>query len=367
MRKVVVLIFIISQLFLSGCWDQRLLKSSRLVYSTAFDLGGNDSMVEGTVIIRDFKGGVPTNLEVNAEGYSIRDLRINLENRISGNLEQSKNQVYLLGEDLAKEDIYDFMDIFFRDPQNSISSKIAVTKGTAGDYLRKLSMNNVLISEFIIESIASSESQSKVPKVNMQTICTVMFDEGKDFMLPLFKMKEQEIIQDGTALFSGRRMTGELTDEESTILLIMTKQEGKVARFVSKVNADKEPNIQNYISYNLMNTKVKMRILSNTPGNIRVGLHLKADIDVAEYPPNQLFTKKEIKRLNKEIVGDLTSRIEDSIKKIQEANSDLFGVGRELIAFHPKEWNRMNWREEYPTIHFETNVQAEITGNGIIN
>ena len=367
MKKLILLMLVFAQVFLSGCWDQRLLKRSRLVYSSAFDLTEDKDKIRGTAVIRDFKEGVPTNLEVMATGHTIRDVRIHLDKKVSDNFEPSKNRIFLLGETLAKEDIYDFLDIFYRDPNSSISSKIAITKGDAGSYLMPLMANNVLISEYLIESISSAETTTEVPKANLQTICTIMFDEGRDFMLPLFKTVNQEIQLDGTALFDQRKMTGELNYTESTLMLIMMNQKSKVARFVTKVSSGKEPNIQNYITFNVVKPKARVEIIKAEPGNIHVNLTLKSNINIVEYPPNQLFDEKEVKRLNKTISKDMTKRLENTVEKVQAANSDIFGLGRELIAFRPEAWKKMDWKEEYPNITFHSDVEMEIVGTGIIN
>ncbi|MFU8689112.1 Ger(x)C family spore germination protein [Rossellomorea sp. FS2] len=367
MKKFLVVLLILSQVILSGCWDQRLLKRSRLVYSSAFDLTEDKEKIRGTAVIRDFKEGVPTNLEVSGTGHTIRDVRIHLDKKVSDNFEPSKNRVFLLGESLAKEDIYDFLDIFYRDPNSSISSKIAITRGDAGPYLMHLIENNVLISEYIIESISSAESVTEVPKANLQTICTIMFDEGRDFMLPMFEYKNDEIVLNGTALFDERRMTGELDYSQSALMLIMMKQKSKVARFVTKVNSGKEPNIQNYITFNIVKPKVKVEFSSLEPGNIHVNLSLKSNINVVEYPPNRLFDQKELDRLNDVISKNMTKRLEETIEKVQDANSDVLGLGRELIAFHPEVWKELNWKEEYQRITFHPKVELHIVGTGIIN
>lgn len=353
-------------LLLSGCWDQRLLKNGRLVFSSAFDLTP-DGDIHATAIIRDFKNGTPTNTEVEANGKTIRDLRMQMDRKISGTFEPSKNRVFLLGEDLAKEDIYDFLDIFYRDPNSSISSKLAIAEGEAGEILATIEQKNILISEYIIESISSAESFTGIPNVNLQSICTMMFDEGKDFFVPLLKMENDEVILSGNALFHKRSMAGKLSIPESTLVLVLMNQKGKMARVVTKVYKGRDVNIENYITYNLVDPKTKMKIQSTTPGNIKVELTLKTGASIVEFPQDELADKAKLKELDEKLTEHLTKEAEEVIKKIQEANSDLFGIGRELIAFHPKVWEQVDWEKEYPTVTITPKIELEIVGNGIIN
>ncbi|PFA70729.1 hypothetical protein CN378_00210 [Bacillus sp. AFS015802] len=363
-RKMIILLGILP--FLSGCWDQRLLRNGRLVFSSSFDLLDDDT-IRATAIIRDFKNGTPTNTLVQGEGETIRETRMSMDRKISGVFEPSKDRVFLLGEDLAKKDIYKFLDIFYRDPNSSISAKLAVVEGDGEEILTKLSEKNVLISEFIIELLTSAESSTGVPKQNLQTVCTLMFDEGKDFGLPLLKMKEGEVILEGTGIFHKNSLSGTLTFKESSLFLLMNNQKAKLARFVSKIDEDKSLNVDNYITYNVIESKAKLKIVSDSPEDIQVGIDVAMEVSVVEFPQDKLTDKKKLKKLNEEISKKLTEDAEELIKKIQLANSDLFGIGRELMAFHPKTWEKVNWDKEYPEITIVPTIKVDIVGHGIIN
>ncbi|WP_064093195.1 Ger(x)C family spore germination protein [Rossellomorea aquimaris] len=362
---VIVLVFV--YLSLTGCWDQRLLKNGRLVFASSFDLIDGKT-IQSTAIIRDFKNGTPTNVIIQGKGNTIRETRMIMDRKISGNFEPSKNRVFLLGEELAKKDIYQFLDIFYRDPNSSISAKIAVVDGKGEEILNKISEKNILIAEFLIELIASSEASTASPKHNVQSICTVMFDEGKDFAIPLIKLNdENEVELEGTGIFHNKSLVDTLNVQESTLFLIMANQKAKIARLATKVESDKKLNINNFITYNISKAKSKLKIVSDSPSNIQIEIDVKADISVVEYPEDQLTDKKKLKELNNEISKKLTEEAENLIKKIQLANSDLFGIGRELIAYHPKTWEKVNWEELYPRITITPSIEVDIVGHGIIN
>ncbi|WP_044336709.1 Ger(x)C family spore germination protein [Rossellomorea aquimaris] len=365
-KLILVSVLFLILLTLTGCWDQRLLKDGRLVFSSAFDLV-DDETIKATAIIRDFQDKTPTNVVVQGEGKTIRETRMHMDRKISGVFEPSKNRVFLLGEELAKKDIYKFLDIFYRDPNSSISAKLAIVEGEGGEILTKLSEKNVLISEFIIELFKSAESSTGIPKQNLQTVCTFMFDKGKDFALPLIKLENDEVVLSGTGIFHKNSMSGTLTFEETSMYLMMSNQVAKRMRLVSKIEENKKMNIENYITYNISNSKSKLKIISDSPSNIQVVINVKTDVSVVEYPEDKLTDKKKLKKLNKQISKRLTEDAEKMIEKIQLANSDLFGIGRELIAHHPKTWEKLDWEEKYPTITITPTIEVDIVGHGIIN
>ncbi|MEL3974237.1 Ger(x)C family spore germination protein [Rossellomorea oryzaecorticis] len=359
-------ILLLFHLALTGCWDQRLLKDSRLIYSSSFDLIEDDRIFT-TAITRDFHGEMGANVEITAEGKTIRETRMNMDRKINGNFEPSKNRVFLLGEDLVKKDIYQFLDVFYRDPSSSISAKVAVAEGRGSDFLSKLREKNTFISEFLTEIIESAEGSSEVGVQNLQTICTMMFDPGKDFILPLFSLEEEEIELEGNAIFHKHSMTGKLSVMQSTLFLVLAGEKGKRARFVSEVDKENKTPLDDYISYNIVKPKTNMKILSDSPDDIKVEISLKAGVTISEYPADKLKDKKNVKKLNEKIQGDLLKRSQKLVETIQTANADLFGIGRELIAFHPKTWEKVNWEEDYKEITIIPKIETEIVGNGIIN
>lgn len=51
---------------------------------------------------------------------------------------------------------------------------------------------------------------SVFPKETLETAATKMLDPGKDFTLPSIKIKGQEVITNGLALFNNDKLTGHL-------------------------------------------------------------------------------------------------------------------------------------------------------------
>ncbi|MBM7649105.1 Ger(x)C family germination protein [Bacillus ectoiniformans] len=359
-------LIVIFTVFTAGCWDQRLLKESRLVYGSGFDLT-EDGKIYTSSVIRDFVNGVPTNAVVHATGDTIRDTRIQMDRKVSGIFQPSKNRVFLLGEKVAKQDIYSFLDVFYREPNSSLSANLGVVKGKASDIIDMKATENTLIAEYLSEIIASEVQVTSIPNVNIQTVCTLMFDEGKDFFIPAFKKKGEEVVLDGTAMFHKRSLTGYLTGEETTLLLIMQGEKAKTARYVTKISSGQKPNKNNYITYSFKKAKSNLKIVSSKPGNVQAEVTVNTKISIVEYPQDHLIDPKVIVKLERKIEEQLTKKAEKTITKIQKANSDLLGIGRELIAYHNADWKQMKWDKEYPDITIIPKFNVEIVGHGIIN
>lgn len=370
MDKRAVLIPIILAVLVSGCWDQDYLKDARLVYGSAFDLTPDGKLLDA-VVIRE-ASGVGTEVKpfdefYTAKGDTPRQLRDILDLRIAGDFRAYKSRIILIGEKLAKTDIYPLLDVWYRDPKSALNSHIAVASGSASEILGIREVGNKLIAEYLDELIASESEKTVVPDLNVRMICPLLLDPGKDFVLPYLRKTDGDVSVDGLALFHGHRMTGRLGANDSLLLMLLMKEQGRVSRITRRIHENKKTNIENFITIDVENVKRKMKVETDSAGNVHVKLKAKFLCSVAEYPDDHLDQDEIIQGLNKKLSHDLTKQAKELIAKLQEAKCDVFGIGRELIAFHPEVWKKKNWEKDYPKVRFEPKIDVEIVSHGIIN
>ncbi|NLP50138.1 Ger(x)C family spore germination protein [Bacillus sp. RO1] len=375
-RKLHIMVCLILAMFLmTGCWDQRLLKDLKLVFTVAFDLGESDEIVSHIAIRETEKlsvGGQPgqaTVAVVEGQGITLRDTRLSLDKRIPGEFSPSKMRVYLMGEELAKKDIYSILDILYRDPKAPLGAKLAIVEGKAEDILHMKSIKETLLTEAISDLLVNSEKNTIIHNETVQTVCPTMFNPSADFSLPVIKkieMNDIEVI--GMGLISDRSYTGiTLDDKQSTILLLLANEKAKVAQVNMLVHPEEE-NLQNrYMTLSISKAKSHIKTSVHSPSAIKVTIDLKVTGAIAEYPKNHLVDKEKVKELEEKATQHLTAQSEEVINIIQDAKSDVLRIGEHIKVHHNKIWNDIKWREVYPTIEIVPNVTVEITGTGIIN
>lgn len=362
-----ILIISLVFLLLSGCWDQRLLKDSTIVLSLGFDYTEN-GYLQATVSSPLFVSGKQEKpFEISAIGATPRQVRKELDLIIGERIDPSKVRVMVLGLDVAKQPIYPILDVFYRDPRNSLASKLVVVNDTAKNALKIPIQLGQRPSEYLIDLINSGEETSIVPVLNLQTICPLMFDPGQDFALPYMTLHEKEIKLSGLAMFHKESFTGILDSKESLLLLLMDNDMGKEATMTQKLSDDHKHKIKNYITFDVKNSRSKMDIIPTSNHEVNVSIDLTLKIEVIDYPHDQLTTKEEVKKINDILSVLLTEEAVSVIDKIQEANCDFLGIGRKLMAFHPKTWENLNWEKDYGNINIEPKVSVEVIQHGIIN
>ena len=66
---------------------------------------------------------------IEADGISPRDVRNQANLKVEQTIDLSELSTILVSDQTVREPLYDILDIYFRNPQNPISIKIAVTEG----------------------------------------------------------------------------------------------------------------------------------------------------------------------------------------------------------------------------------------------
>ncbi|MCT8138351.1 Ger(x)C family spore germination protein [Anaerobacillus sp. CMMVII] len=371
-RFGLLLILLVTLSFITGCWDQLLLKDTNILFIAGTDLGKNGEY-EGTVSIsKPGVNGTGKAKIVTGKGNTLRATRMDIDSKVSGILDSSKIKVLLIHEELAKIDLYPILDLYYRDPRAPLNARIAITKDLSNKLINLQVEGESLISDYFYELIKGAEVNSVVPKRNIQFICPIMVDPGRDFSLPLIMLnniKEEELAQiAGTALFDGKKMSGELNREESLMVNLLNNKKAKRARFTVKIADEKrELEALNYITFEVSDFTSKLNVKAHSENNVEANFQLKLYLNVLEYPPDGLGDRDSALKLNRKIGEELTTLATTTIQKLQNANCDYFGIGREIIAYHNHAWNEKRWKEIYSTMPIKIQLDVEIIQHGIIN
>lgn len=351
-----------------------MLSQTKLITAGGIDYTKDGKVVTTASVPQQVAGrpGSSTviNQVISTEGHTARQSRLKLDRKVSERLDASKNQVLVLGEDVAKKDIYPILDVFYRDPKSALNAKLVVSKGKASEvistkYIKK--QQSIGIGEHLKELIKSAEEGATVPIESIQTICPLMFDPGQDFALPYLEPQEKEVKVSGVALFHNHKMVGTLAEPLSVVYNMLTGEDAPISMSTTKkISSNHKERLLNYATIKVEQNQRNFNVKVSSSGRISASIKLKTKVVVTEYPLDNFGTPSEIKKLENELSKTLTKDAQEIIDRLQKMNSDPFGVGRQLMAFHNPTWKKLNWSEEYPKINFTSNVDVQIIGNGII-
>ncbi|MFC0523327.1 Ger(x)C family spore germination protein [Pontibacillus salicampi] len=361
-------------LVLSGCWDQRQFKSLKIVLAASFDTS-EEKNIRATVVIPTVEAGMEGPGQeyiqvVSADGNSTRETRSKIDEMISKQFDGSKIRVIAFGEELAKQGIAPVLDVIYRDPRSNLNAKVIMFNGKGEDMLKIRIDHEPRISGYINGLIDGQISSSQAPKENLQLMRAELLEPGEDFTLPvLTKNSEEDTLQFiGLALFHEDKFSGTiLSDDESTLLMLLKGKKGKHARLTKPIAQEKQNRPENYITMAVNKVKRDLEIHTDNPEKIAVDITLDLQTDITESPGMDFVETKKIKQVEKDFGKELEKEYKELTKKLIEANSDVLGIGRRVKAYHNETWEKVKWNEVYPEITFNVNVNIGVEQHGIIN
>ena len=344
-----------STLFLTSCWDQELLKESKLVYGAGFDYEG-DRGIRTTFVVRNLgvpvsQGGVYSNRIVSITGTSPRDTRLQMDRLISKQVSASKNQLLLLGDDVAKQNIDHMFDILFRDPKSPLDARVAVVEGTAEDFFKLDHIGDTLITEFTTNLIKGAENKTESTKMTVEKVFRFSKDEGQDYALPYITLNEEIQAPEfsGIALFHKTAFTGmTLTPIESTLLLLMNNERSKKTNLTETLDKDRDKGfLVNTATINVRKSSSDIEYYFQNQSLDRAVINLELRGNIEEYPQDHLIKESQVTKIAEELSENLTTQANEVLKKIQKANCDFLGIGRDMSAYHPEAWEAKKWDEQF--------------------
>src|SRR5690606_20919742 len=112
---------------------------------------------------------------ITLTGETTRDTALHVNQRLHGRMSASKNRVVLISEQAARKGLYAYLDVLYRDPKSSLTARIGITEQSTEQMLQSFSKSP---NKFAVDKIFTTmEESTSIPKVNIQDICTTIFDE----------------------------------------------------------------------------------------------------------------------------------------------------------------------------------------------
>ncbi|TFD99797.1 Ger(x)C family spore germination protein [Jeotgalibacillus salarius] len=364
MKKTLFFLHFFLYLFLSGCWDQNLLKDVQLVYTVGYDQT-EDGRVQSTGLAPPIEESGKVN-EITATGYSMNDSMFEMDLYIAEYADFSKLQAVLIGKSLAADSIYSFLDELYRNPRNNLHARIALTDLPANDLLLKPIDTQRNKSEYFKGLLESSELTSVISYMSLQDACTIIFNPGKDLFMPYItydeKVKRAKV--SGIALFHQNKYTeAYLNIEESVIFNLLNNTTKDLVRITRRVHDDRKLEVENWVTIEVKNSKSDLKVNRQLT---QLKADLKFEIVILEYGQNKITKEKE-EELKKILTDVLTEDVRQVLKKLQSSKSDALGIGNQVAAFHEELWDEGTWSDTYQQLDTQVTVELEMLGTGIID
>lgn len=272
-------------------------------------------------------------------------------------------KVYLIGEEEARDTVYNYVEIIYRNPSVNDTGLVAVCKGRASDML-SLNMKGYACSADFIEGLLKNQNYNNFAPSNitMADFYMKFSAEGANNVIPYLEIQDNKVKMTGAAVFKKYKMIYKLNGGDTITANILGGTNGKGLITVAK-------NSKEYLNYYAgVKRKVKVQRVGERFKfiiNIMLSGDIVSDTDTSY---EAKFGKEYFQDSGKsEIEAVVKSQCEKFIKKMQrDIKVDCIGIGKYAAAKYGK--NRgADWDKIVTEADIEVNVKAQIEKEGRAN
>lgn len=384
-RKLFAVVLCI--VFLIGCWDRRELNDLGIVQAVGFD---KDSMTGDIIMtcqiirpgaLKQEGGGKKNPVEnISTTGKTVYEAIRNISMQFDRRAFYGHNKVVVINEQLAREGVLRFIDLFARNREVRPLSWLIIAKDTRAQDILEVKHGIEELQAAYLEGIIKKGSvNSKVSTVHVLEFIKGVLSSEIDPIAgvmeimeqPVFaaEKKEKDITEKGikllgTAVFKRDKLVGYLDDIETRGLNWVT---GKVKTGIITVSSPTEKHKFISIVIGRADASIKPEIID---GKISFTIEVKEEGDIGEQANTADISKLEIFRKIEKMQKDaIEMEIKMAVDKAQkEFRSDILGFGSAFSKKYPKEWNEIKgkWESIFPEVQYSIEVDAKLRKTGLI-
>ncbi|HWI53735.1 MAG TPA: Ger(x)C family spore germination protein [Symbiobacteriaceae bacterium] len=377
-------------LLLTGCWDRKEIEDVGFVMAIGLDKGqgGKIAVTMQLAIPRNIAvsttgaggggGGsaekppvLVERVEAESIGEALRDLETFTNRRIS----LMHTLVVVFGRELAEAGIQDHIGILTRFRQFRRGMMVMVAEGTATEILAsrpRLEENPAIFLEDLTRR--AHEKTARAPRTDLHHFLLPFETYGQESVMPIVRLKtarpglehqpDQKPQLEGTAIFRGGTMIGELNPDESEIFLAMT---GEARAFLETLPTSEAGNGKIVVEMTIENTRMRVNTVA---GRVSVNLSIVTEADLREIQGNVkgIVTDEGLRKLEDRLSRQLTERANKLVRRLQtEFKTDNVGFGNAVrVRFIDwPSWEQYNWPKRFPDTPIQVSIRTMIRRTGM--
>ena len=364
---------LLSLITLPGCWSAHELNDGYILLAHSIDKVGDHIQVTSQLITPEQSNGgkSPAGQSssksqspfflVTGEGKSISEAVKDYHAKLPRFTYAGHLAVVLISEEVAKEGIMPYLDIYARHYWSLDSAWLVITRGPARDMLtvqnpltkyptmglgqrvKKQALKIATLNDFLVKYHADS---------GMQVLTSAKIENPA--MPKGYEMEEWMV--SNTALFRQDRLVGYLSPQEGEFYNWFVQgfpgsnfplktspfgPEGKLAVVLSG----------------------KPPVIEATPKDegLELSVKVKLEFVLAEDTCSvKLASEQDIRTLEESVNEELSGRLKKMIEHTQQEKMDVFNIADRLHTMHPELWREVknNWPEVYSELPLQIEVDA---------
>lgn len=375
MKKVIFLLLI---LLLSGCNYKEI---DKIAITIGCGLKKTEKGYQVTLQIADTQKQDSSNSStspVRFKNYSYEDKTIHeaargILTKLPKKAYTNHMQILVIDEQIAKEEINEIIDFFFREVELRNDFYVFISKKNSPEEIlgvltqiypinsvgirNLLKNNNKYLSGSVLTTFEElvDEYISDTKEIILPTI-TVIGDEGDKKENLDSSIPKSLLYLNETAIFKENKLSHYLTKDETIYYNLITN---KLNQTILSYECEKNK----YITLEIIENKSKIKIEQNTPN---ININIKAKANLTSSMCNYDISKESgIKEIEDKAKKEIEQNINNLINKTKEYQTDIFLFKDLYYKYNNKYYNNISdYNEFYKKIKIKTNIELNIFEKG---
>lgn len=379
MKKIRILLFLGIIFMITGCYNYRELNQLAITSAIGIDKKGDEYEVSIQVMNTQKQGSdsnssgdQPKFITYKEKGKTLQQAFRNIVLEAPRRLYANHINLLIISEEVAKEGIYDVLDLFFRDSESRKQFSVIVSRNSkSNDVLEILTPLETLNAKNITDSLIADNQFLGVSEViTFEQLMASYLNEKTDIILPSIEIvgdvKEGEsseniqrsspttkVILSGYGVFKDDKLEGYLSNQESINLSFVRN---KIENTIVNYKCDSH----NYMAIEVVNSKTEVSASDNKP-EVKIKISGNANINEMNCKLD-LTNNKTISDISKKINKQIERQIMSTIQKINsDYNADVYGFEDLFYKKNPKYYKQLKskYQDDFLS-HIEVKVEAHI-------
>lgn len=366
MKQAYYLILGLLLSLLSGCWGQHDIERVASDLMLGIELSKTGKLLLTPVQAVFGKPNKDQDEFRTIECESIRESReigLQVASRFP---EAGKINQLIFSEEIARQGLFPWLELFQRDPLNPPHAAVVVVDGSPQELIEKAEQfkDKPRVALYIHQLLENNRDQFAVIN-NIMQFDIAYFAPGLDPAVPIIKLVAKDIRLSGTALFKDDQMVDRL-DLKQSLLLLTTMGRSQGATYIFQHPAPLPGKGKKPIAatrFAKVKRKIKIKIKNNLP---EVTIDLKISGVLSEYLWDRLDKPQSEKKLTKSFETELTKGCNQLFKHLQQVESDPVGIGDLIRARHYDYWKQAGPQQVYKNARIQVKVRFNLSQYGNI-
>jgi len=303
---------------------------------------------------------------------AVRQMQFYSDKNIAG----SHVKYFLIGEQTAKNNIDDALDIISKDQEVRMSGHIYLIKGqTSQAFLEDMVSSEYKVAEKLQSMEEKSTQKSIVNYLSFSDLLAKKLSKPSVYLIPALEMSSSEKLTD----VKGSEKEGEETLEKSfnfggygimkntKLVEYINKEEAIMYNMLTNKSEGGNIDIENskgeVLSFGLndISTSYKFEFDNDKLKKLKITVKFRSNYEEVHTKEDIVYSK-DIDKYEKLQEIKIKKQVESLIKKSQPLGLDIVGVGQNLKLAHPYRHEKLknSFEKDYKKLEVEVKVEASI-------